>query len=82
MAELKTKATNQSATEFLKTIEPEKKRADGFVLLELFEKVTGEKPVMWGSSMVGYGKYHYKSERSSQEGDWPRSWGFLQGNKI
>ena len=41
------------------------------VLLDIFTKITGEKPVMWGTSMIGFGKYHYKSERSSQEGDWP-----------
>lgn len=71
MAELKTKQTNQPPEDFLKTIEPEEKRQDGFALLELFKKVTGEKAVMWGSSIVGFGMYHYKSERSTQEGDWP-----------
>ena len=71
MAEIKTLATNQDPKEFLDTIEPEQKRSDGFTLLEMFQKITGEKAVMWGSSIVGFGKYHYKSERSSQEGDWP-----------
>ncbi len=71
MAELKTLPTQQSATSFLDTIEPESKRKDGYVLLDLFKKVTGEEPVMWGESIVGFGKYHYKSERSRQEGDWP-----------
>jgi len=71
MAELKTKATNQNPKDFLETIEPEQKKADGFALLEMFENVTGEKAVMWGTSIVGFGKYHYKSERSTQEGDWP-----------
>jgi hypothetical protein len=71
MAELKTKATNQPAEDFLNTIEPEGKRKDGFALLEMFQKATGEKAVMWGTSIVGFGMYHYKSERSAQEGDWP-----------
>jgi len=71
MAEIKTKATKQNPKDFLKTIEPEQKRQDGFTLLEMFEKITGEKPVMWGTSIVGFGMYHYKSERSTQEGDWP-----------
>lgn len=71
MAELKTKPTKKSALAFLKTIKPEAKQKDGLVLLELFQKVTGEKPVMWGESIVGFGKYHYESERSSQKGDWP-----------
>ena len=71
MAELKTKRTTKSAAAFLKTIEPEQKREDSFVLLKMFEKITKEKPVMWGTAIVGYGMYHYKSERSTQEGDWP-----------
>lgn len=71
MAELKTQQTDQRAEDFLETIEPEEKRQDGFTLLKLFKKVTGEKAVMWGTSIVGFGKYHYKSERSTQEGDWP-----------
>lgn len=71
MAELKTKATNQNPVEFLHTIQPEQKQKDGFVLLEMFQNITEEKAVMWGTSIVGFGKYHYKSERSSQEGDWP-----------
>src|SRR3990167_5825601 len=71
MSELKTKPTQQSAKDFLNTVEPEEKRNDGLALLALFQKVTGEKAVMWGSSIVGFGMYLYKSERSTQEGDWP-----------
>src|SRR5687768_7787088 len=71
MAEPKTKATTHSVTDFLNTIEPEQKRRDSFTLLEMFEKATGEKAVLWGTSIVGFGVFHYKSERSSQEGDWP-----------
>ena len=59
--------------DFLENIAPEQKRRDSLVLLKMFRKVTGERPVMWGSSIVGFGKYHYKSERSAQEGDWPLS---------
>ena len=71
MAELKTKATKDSVLKFLNSIEPEEKRKDGLALLKMYKKITGQKAVMWGSSMVGFGKYHYKSERSTQEGDWP-----------
>lgn len=71
MAELKTKATKASVTDFLNTIEPAEKQADSFTLLKIFETITGQKAVMWGSSIVGFGMYHYKSERSTQEGDWP-----------
>lgn len=70
MAELKTKITTQNPADFLNTVEPEEKRKDSFALLEMFEKITREKAVMWGTSIVGFGKYHYKSERSAQEGDW------------
>lgn len=71
MAELKTKVTSASVTDFLNTIEDEQKRADSFALLKIFEEVTGEKPKMWGDAIIGFGQYHYKSERSKQEGDWP-----------
>lgn len=71
MAELKTKRTSQNPLDFLKLIEPEAKRIDSLRLLTIFEEITGEKPVMWGESIIGYGMYHYKSERSKQEGDWP-----------
>lgn len=71
MAELKTKATKASALAFLKSIPDEGKRADSLALAKLFAAATGEKPVMWGEAIVGYGKYHYESERSSQKGDWP-----------
>src|SRR4051794_31791788 len=71
MSELKTKPTDQDAREFLRTVEPEEKQRDSLTLLALMEKVTGETAVMWGTSIVGFGSYHYKSERSRQEGDWP-----------
>lgn len=70
MAEPKTKATSASVKEFLEGVEPAEKRQDGLALLEIFSKVTGEKAVMWGDSIVGFGAFHYKSERSKQEGDW------------
>jgi hypothetical protein len=70
MAEIKTKATKESVTKFLKTIEPKEKQADSLTLLKLFQKVTGEKGTMWGPAIIGFGKYHYKSDKSSQEGDW------------
>lgn len=71
MAELKTKKTNASVSAFLATVEDEKKRKDSQELVKIFEKITKEKATMWGTSIVGFGSYHYKSERSKQEGDWP-----------
>ena len=71
MAELKTKLTNESADDFVAAVNSDTKREDSQRLLALFRKVTGEEPKMWGTSIIGFGSYHYKSERSSQEGDWP-----------
>lgn len=71
MAELKTKLTSESVDEFLNKVEPEQKRLDSFEVKKLMEKITGQKPRMWGASIVGFDMYHYKSTRSSQEGDWP-----------
>lgn len=71
MAELKTKKTEFSPKEFVESVEDETRREDGLKLLSIFKDVTGQDPKMWGTSIVGFGEYHYKSERSRQEGDWP-----------
>lgn len=71
MAEVKTRKNDASVIEFINSIEDESKRQDSLALLKLFEACTGEKAAMWGGSIIGFGSYHYKSERSSQEGDWP-----------
>ncbi len=71
MSELKTRVSDASVEDFIKAVPDEAKRTDSIKLLELFKKVTGEEPKMWGTSIIGFGKYHYKSERSRQEGDWP-----------
>lgn len=70
MTELKTKQNNTSVNIFISKVENEQQRKDCKKLLNIFKEVTNEKPRMWGNSIVGFGKYHYKSERSSQEGDW------------
>jgi hypothetical protein len=71
MSSLKTQVNDASVKDFLNSVSDETKRRDSIALLELFQSITGEKPKMWGTSIVGFGSYHYKSERSSQEGDWP-----------
>lgn len=68
MAENKTKATVASVEAFINTVENEQKRKDARELVKLFEHVTGEKAVMWGDSIIGFGQYHYKYE-SGREGD-------------
>lgn len=71
MSELKTKVNDSSVDDFINAVEDETKRKDSFELVELFSRITGQEPKMWGSSIIGFGQYHYKSERSTQEGDWP-----------
>lgn len=71
MAEIKTKVNDASVAGFINAVGNEQRKQDGFKLLEIFMRVTGDEPKMWGTSIIGFGKYHYKSERSSQEGDWP-----------
>jgi hypothetical protein len=68
MAENKTKATDESVEAFINKVESEQKRVDAKKLVKLFEKLTGEPPVMWGPSIIGFGQYHYKYE-SGREGD-------------
>jgi hypothetical protein len=72
MAELKTKQNEADVIEFINTFaNTEQKRKDSFELLKLMKDFTGFEPKMWGASIIGFGSYHYKSERSRQEGDWP-----------
>jgi len=68
MAQNKTIPTNASVTEFLESVEDQQKRDDCYALLDLMQEITGEAPVMWGPSIVGFGSYHYKYD-SGREGD-------------
>ena len=70
MAELKTKPTNVSVDRFLNQIADETRREDCFKVAKMMQEITGEKPKMWGPSIVGFGSYHYKYA-SGHEGDWP-----------
>lgn len=67
MAENKTKPTNVKVADFLQTVS-EKRAAEAAVLIEIMQRISGEPPVMWGPSIVGFGTQHYKSE-SGREGD-------------
>ena len=68
MAELKTRPNDASVEAFLNAIEDEGKRQDAFTLVTLMRKITKSPPQMWGGSIVGFGKYHYKYD-SGREGD-------------
>ncbi|MBM7631039.1 DUF1801 domain-containing protein [Geomicrobium sediminis] len=70
MPEPKMKETNNSVNEFIESVESEKKKADAYQLVEIFEEVTGYKAKMWGPSIIGFGSYHYKYA-SGREGDAP-----------
>ncbi|HMV45642.1 MAG TPA: DUF1801 domain-containing protein [Leptospiraceae bacterium] len=70
MAEIKTKSITKDVSEFINEIEDEAKRKDALTLLKIFKAVTRKKPKLWSNGTIGFGEYHYKSERSSQEGDW------------
>ena len=72
MAELKTKQQDADVFEFINNfVNTEQKREDSYDLVKLMQEVTGHQPKMWGTSIIGFGSYHYKSDRSRQEGDWP-----------
>lgn len=68
MAETKTKPTAVSVDEFLAAVDHPVRRADGEALRDLFERVSGEPPEMWGPSIVGFGSVHYRYD-SGHEGD-------------
>lgn len=70
-AEIKTRPTDDSVENFLNMIIDERKRADAFSLLEIFKKVTGEEPKMWGPSIIGFGMVPIKYA-SGRELDWPK----------
>lgn len=68
MAENKTQATAASVEDFLAAVDHPVRRADGLRLLAMMSEITGEQPTMWGPSIVGFGRYHYKYE-TGREGD-------------
>jgi len=70
MSELKTKPTDKDVNEYLNKIENVKKREDCYKLLAIMNDITKEKPVIWGDSIIGFGKYHY-IYKTKREGDWP-----------
>lgn len=70
MSDLKTKRNDGDVEAFLGAVENEKRREDSLAMLEFMKRITGEEPVMWGASIVGFGSYHYKYA-SGREGDWP-----------
>ena len=70
MADNKTQATRQSVTVFIEALTDPARRADAKALVKLMQKAAGEKPKMWGPSIIGFGSYHYQYD-SGREGDMP-----------
>jgi hypothetical protein len=66
---MKTTPNDKSVNKFLKSVENDRRREDGLEVLKLFEEVTGMEPQMWGDSIIGFGRYHYKYA-SGREGEW------------
>lgn len=72
MAELKTQKTKASVAGFLASVDDESRRSDAKAVDKMFREITGEKPAMWGDSIVGYGAYRYKYD-SGRDGEWMRA---------
>ena len=70
MTENKTKPTTVSVADFIDAIADETRRADAKTLVKIMQRATGEKPKMWGPSIIGFGSYHYTYD-SGREGDMP-----------
>lgn len=69
MAEMKTKPNELDVNNFIEAVEDEQKRSDSQQLLEILKEITQEPPKMWGSTIIGFGSYHYKYD-SGREGDY------------
>lgn len=72
LAEIKTKPTSASVEDFINNVTDEQKRKDSFVLLEMMKKASGEEPVLWSNSIIGFGIKRYKSPATGREVDWLR----------
>lgn len=70
VAEIKTKPTAQNVADYINSIADEQKRIDSQAIIAMMEKATKEKPQMWGSAMIGFGKVKYKSPATGREVDW------------
>jgi hypothetical protein len=70
LAVLKTKENDASIEDFLASVAGEDKRKDAMQILRMMKKITGEKPKMWGASIVGFGNYIYESPKTGRRGEW------------
>ncbi|CAM3496665.1 YdhG-like domain-containing protein [Flavobacterium longum] len=70
LVQIKTQATTAVVEDFLNTIADPTKRDDSFKLLSIMMTSTGEKPKMWGTSIIGFGEVRYKSPKTGREVNW------------
>jgi hypothetical protein len=70
MASNKTRQTGSSVTKFVNALKPDTKRSDTKLIIGMMKRATGERPKMWGASIIGFGSYHYQYD-SGHEGDMP-----------
>ena len=70
MGELKTKQSTTSVDVALKAISDEQQKKDCQELVKIFSEATKEKPVVWSNGVIGFGAFSYKSDRSTQQGEW------------
>lgn len=70
LVEIKTKPTGMDVALFIDNIGEEQKRKDCLILLEMMKHATGEEPVLWSNSIIGFGTMRYKSPNTGREVDW------------
>jgi hypothetical protein len=70
LTEIKTKQTDLSVEDFINSVTDEAKRKDSLTILKLMKKATKQKPKIWGSTIIGFGKKIYKSPATGREVEW------------
>ena len=70
LVQIKTKPTSASVQDFINKLQDEQKRKDSFVIMEMMKKASGEEPVLWSNSIIGFGNKRYKSPATGREVDW------------
>jgi len=70
LVEIKTKPSSVRVEDFINAVKDEQQRKDSLVLLEMMKKATGENPVIWSNSIIGFGNKRYKSPATGREVDW------------
>jgi len=70
MTELKTRPSSDDVNLFISRVEDPARRADAETVLSMMRRITQREPLMWGTSIIGFGSYHY-TYASGRSGDWP-----------